>query len=246
MKKFGLIGSPVEHSFSPQYFKKKFANQGINDVSYTAYALPKIDQLPELIAKEKLAGFNVTLPHKQAIIPFLQECSTEAIQMNAANVVKIKDGKLIGYNTDIIGFTNSLCPLLPGGNLKALVLGNGGSSKMVQFTLRKLGIPFVVVSRKPHPFQLGYQDLTADILAEHALIINTTPVGQSPNIEECPLPSFEGIGQNHLVYDLIYNPLETTLLRMAKQQNATIKNGLEMLEIQAEESWRIWTEGEFL
>lgn len=241
MKKFGLIGFPVEHSFSPQYFKKKFDKEGINDVNYTTYSLPKINQFSELIAKEKLDGFNVTLPHKQAIIPFLHQCSTEAIQMNSVNVVKIIDGKLIGYNTDIIGFTHSLCPLLPNGIFKALILGDGGSSKMVQFTLRKLGISFTVVSRKPNSFQFSYQDLEKNILADHQLIINTTPVGQYPNIENSPLPTLDGIGQNHLVYDLVYNPLETELLKMAKQQNATTKNGLEMLEIQAEESWKIWS-----
>jgi shikimate dehydrogenase len=237
---YGLIGHPLEHSFSPEYFKNKFQKEQIDGANYMPFPIEKISLVKTTVAENNLSGFNVTIPFKQQIIHYLDQVEIVALEMNSVNVVKIVNGKWYGYNTDIIGFSDTIAPLLPNQKTKALILGTGGSSRMVQYALRKMGVSFSVVSRNPHRFQLAYQDLTSDILSDHQIIINTTPVGQYPHTEACPLTSFEGIGKNHLVYDLIYNPLETTLLKMAKRQNATIKNGLEMLQIQAEESWRIW------
>jgi shikimate dehydrogenase len=237
---FGLIGHPLEHSFSPEYFKKKFEKEQIYGVNYLLLPLEKISLVKKIATEKNLSGFNVTIPFKQEIIHYLDHAEKIALEMNSVNVVKIVKGKWYGYNTDIIGFSDTIAPLLPSQKANALILGTGGSSRMVQYALRKMGVSFSIVSRNPKNSQLSYQDLTKKVLENHKVIINTTPLGMFPDIQGCPLEIMEGIGSEHLVYDLIYNPLDSTLLKRAKEKGATIQNGLSMLHIQAEKSWEIW------
>lgn len=237
---FGLIGHPLEHSFSPEYFKNKFEKEQIHGVHYVPLPIEKISLVKKIAAEKNLSGFNVTIPFKQEIIHYLDQVEKVAIEMNSVNVVKIIKGKWYGYNTDIIGFTDTIAPLILNQKVKALILGTGGSSRMAQYALRNMGLSFSVVSRNPKNFQLSYQDLTKKVLESHRIIINTTPLGMFPHIQGCPLEIMEGMGSEHLVYDLIYNPLESTFLKKAKKKGAIIQNGLSMLHIQAEKSWEIW------
>lgn len=239
--KYGIIGYPLTHSFSPAYFRKKFAGMDI-DATYDAFPLADISELPGLIEKQPtLVGLNVTIPYKEAVMPFLREMNEVAASIGAANCLAIKGGYIKGYNTDAEGFEKSLVPLLKAEHKRALVLGTGGSSKAVAYVLTQLRIPFTRVSTKEGPGLLTYGELTAEILAQHKLIINTTPVGMYPNTEaELPLP-LESVGPQHLFYDLIYNPEETTFLAAGRQHGAVTKNGFEMLVLQAEASWAIWS-----
>ncbi|MDE5807729.1 MAG: shikimate dehydrogenase, partial [Muribaculaceae bacterium] len=243
-RKFGLIGFPLGHSFSEVFFTEKFTREGI-DASYSLYPLGNINQLNQLmIATPELSGFNVTIPYKEKVIAFLDEVSKEAKEIGAVNVVKIteKKGKKIlsGYNTDYIGFSESLSPLLPPGILNALVLGTGGASKAIAFALKKLGIKPILVSRRPEEGEIGYEDLMDDIIAKNLLIVNTTPLGMFPNIESCPPIPYHLLTEQHICYDLVYNPEMTKFMIKSKKQGATVKNGLEMLHRQAEEAWKIW------
>jgi shikimate dehydrogenase len=246
MIKLGLIGYPLGHSFSKNYYLTKFEKENIDNVHYDTYAIEHIDQFPKIFDQDQtFRGFNVTLPHKQAVIPYLDELSEEASVMKAVNCITIsyKDGKsfLKGYNTDAYGFQKSLEPLLLPNHSQALVLGNGGAAKAVFHSLDQLGIPYKIVSRNKDTGDLTYEDLDEKLISEHSLIINCSPVGTYPNMDSCPNIPYNGIGKNHLLYDLIYNPEETLFLKKGKERGAVIKNGYEMLLLQAEKNWEIWS-----
>lgn len=245
MKTYGLIGYPLGHSFSQSYFTTKFKEEKI-DARYLNFPIPSIDEFEGLIKQHPyIAGFNVTIPYKKQILCFLSELDQEAANIGAVNVVKViwkgKKQILKGYNSDVIGFLGSLQPLLKQHHTKALILGSGGASKAVAYGLSKSGITFRFVSRAPKgTAQVSYESITPEILSEYKLIINTTPLGMSPNIDECPDIPYEAVTPNHLFYDLIYNPEETLFMKKAAEKGATIKNGLEMLHLQAEAAWEIW------
>lgn len=242
MRLFGLVGYPLSHSFSQSFFTKKFSSIGMEEsLMYENFSIPDIEELPDLlIRKIHLNGFNVTIPYKKQIIPFLHQLSPEVAEIGACNCVRILNKKLIGYNTDIVGFENSLKPFLQKHHTHALILGTGGAAAAVEFVLRKLNIAFLNVSRTASENALQYDALNESILSSHTLIINTSPVGQYPTIDECPNIPYEYIGPQHHLYDLIYNPTETLFLQKGKAKGATVQNGYEMLVLQAEESWRIW------
>ena len=240
MKKYVLIGFPLSHSFSPAYFKKKFEDLGIEDCEYKAYPIPHIIEVQKLL-DEHVLGFNVTIPYKQDIIDFLKEMDPCAAEIGAVNCVRNIDGHLYGYNTDEYGFRMSLLELIGDSfDGEALVLGTGGAAKAVFYVLKELGIPYNIVSRKQDC--LNYEQLTPEIIDRYKLIINSTPVGMHPHNDECPHIPYEGISENHYLYDLIYNPAETLFLRYGKERGAKIKNGADMLILQAEKSWEIWNQ----
>jgi len=238
-KTYGLIGKTLKHSFSPKYFAEKFEREQIENSIYKIFELKEIEAFKKLVNETDLAGLNVTIPYKKAVIPFLHELSDVVKEFQAVNCIQFKNNKLIGHNTDVIGFEKSIKPLLKPQHQKALILGTGGAAQAVAFVLRKLNIAYQFVSTQKSCEYLKY-NIASFHLADFPLIINTTPLGMFPNINESPFDELIGVGQRHLVYDLIYNPAETKLLQLAKQQGAKIKNGQEMLEIQAEESWLIW------
>lgn len=243
-KVFGLIGAAVSHSFSKSYFDEKFFREGLRDYHYELFPLTNIKEIEKLLKDTKgLSGLNVTIPYKEQVIKYLDEVDGFAKKIGAVNVIKIKDGKLKGFNTDSDAFFETVEKWLPKDkNLKALILGTGGSSKAVQEALKKLNVGYKLVSREKKKGDLTYEDLEKNpsIIEESLLIINTTPLGMSPNTETMPPIDFEQISPNHYVYDLIYNPARTMFLQKAEMCNAKIKNGLEMLHIQAEKSWMIW------
>ena len=237
---YGLIGKKLDYSFSPAYFNKKFEKEGLSSCRYELFPLDEIQDFLALVQARDLDGLNVTIPYKQAIIPFLGELSEDAKAIGAVNCIAFKGNRLIGHNTDVVGFERSLTPLLRGQTSQsALVFGTGGASNAITFVLNKLNIPYKLVSRNPKTNAIGYAKAEKQ-LRDYSLIINTTPVGTYPNMQDCPLNSLEGVGKNHLVYDLIYNPAITSLLEQSSALGARTKNGQEMLEIQAEESWKIW------
>lgn len=237
---YGLIGYPLSHSFSPGYFKGKFAKAEI-DAVYRLFPLANIKELPKLLAEHSsLSGLNVTIPYKEQVIPFLDDIDNAAKTIAAVNCIKISNGKLKGYNTDVIGFEQSLAPLLQPQHTKALVLGTGGAAKAVAYVLDKLNIDYKLVSSSGKTGTVAYEDISAATVDEHTLIINTTPLGMHPNIDACPDIPYSALGETHLLYDLIYNPEETLFLKRGKAQGATTKNGYEMLVLQAEASWDIW------
>lgn len=240
MRSFGLIGKNLAHSFSPDYFKTKFEREKIRDAHYRLFELQSIDAFPRLLKTEKnLAGLNVTIPYKTEIIPFLDEMDEEAMAIGAVNTIQINEGRTRGFNTDYIGFKNTLSALLDlSKNNKALILGTGGASKAVAHALKKMAIPYSFVSRRNGDYL--YSDLNEEILIKHTIIINTSPLGTYPNVMEFPPIPIAFLGKTHLVYDLVYNPQESRLLSLAKQQGARIENGYAMLKIQAEEAWKIW------
>jgi shikimate dehydrogenase len=243
-KVFGLIGATVSHSFSKSYFDEKFFREGLRDYRYELFPLTNIQEIETLLKDTKgLTGLNVTIPYKEQVIKYLDEVDGFAKKIGAVNVIKIKDGKLKGFNTDSDAFHETLEKWLPKDNtFKALVLGTGGSSKAVQEALKKLNISYQLISRDARKGILSYDDLAKNpsLLEESKLIINTTPLGMSQNTEAVPPIDFENIGTDHFVYDLIYNPARTLFLQKAEIRGATIKNGLEMLHVQAEKSWTIW------
>jgi shikimate dehydrogenase len=242
MRRFGLIGFPLEHSFSKKYFTDKFINEGIQDCSYELFPIESIQGLVEILKQQPdLVGLNITIPYKQEIMRRLNSVERIPDGLYACNCIKIVDGKLLGYNTDIVGFEKSLIPLLKTHHKKALILGNGGATHAIVYVLKKLGIDFYVVSRALHQGSTyTYEDLNESIINDHLLIINTTPLGMFPKNQEAPEIPYPFLTPQHLCYDLIYNPETTLFLTKAASMGAIIKNGLEMLEIQAEESWRIW------
>ena len=236
MRTFGLIGKSLEHSFSSQYFNEKFFKEGITDTQYLNFELKDISEFTELIKTHKLSGLNITIPYKESIIPFLDELNEEAKEMGAVNTIQFRNGKTIGHNTDHIGFTNSIKPLLEERN-KAIILGDGGAAKAIKYALKKFNIEYKTINRNT---SFDYLDITKQITGYYTIIINTTPVGSYPNINNFPKIPYEYLNQNYLLFDLIYNPNETKFLAYGKAKNAQTKNGLEMLQLQAEESWNIW------
>ncbi len=246
---YGIIGFPLKTTFSPTYFNNKFATENI-DAIYKANPIINIEEFPQLIKNNpNLKGLSVTIPYKETVIKYLDTIGANAAKIGAVNCIKIKNGKTTGYNTDVIGFELSLKPLLKAQHNKALVLGNGGAAKAVKFVLNKLGIAITTVSRnKNKTFQnkeietINYEELTENIINEHLLIINTTPLGMYPDVDSFPAIPYNVIGNNHLLYDLIYKPEITTFLAKGKQCNAIIKNGYEMLLLQADAAWKIWTQ----
>ena len=244
MRRFGLIGYPLSHSFSQQFFTEKFLQLHITDCIYENFPLKKIDELlPVLKQHPDLAGLNVTIPYKEQVIPFLSQQSDVVSKTGACNCIRIENGKLSGHNTDVIGFENSLLEKLRSYHRKALVLGTGGAAKAVHFVLDKLGIEYKDVSRTASGSVITYQQINMSIIKEHLLIINTSPVGMYPNTEEYPLLPYSALTSQHYLFDLIYNPAKTQFLQKGEERGAAIKNGLDMLVIQAEESWRIWNKG---
>jgi len=238
--RFGLIGYPLTHSFSPAYFQKKFADEGV-DAVYDLYPLSDINEVTALLRDVKeLRGLNVTIPYKETVMPFLDEVDAVAATIGAVNSIDIRDGKTRGHNTDVIGFRESLQPLLAPHHTHALILGTGGASKAVKYVLEQMGIAYKMVSRNKGKGQLTYEDITEDTIAEHTLIINTTPVGMSPDINALPPLPYNVLTPHHLLYDLIYNPAETQFLAQGKQHGAITQNGLEMLQLQADAAWGIW------
>jgi shikimate dehydrogenase len=242
MKTFGLIGYPLSHSFSKKYFTAKFEKENITGCQYELFELKDIQELPLLIEETPgLRGLNVTIPYKQEVKQFLDSLDSSAEKVGAVNVVKINDDKtLTGYNSDYYGFRQSLENWLPRLDFKALVLGTGGSSKAVTSALVDLNIPFRKVSRNAGGGLTTYQDLDESLLKTHKLIINTTPLGMSPNTDAAPPIRYEWLDSENYLYDLIYNPEETKFMMLGKARGAQVKNGLEMLHLQAEKSWEIW------
>jgi len=245
MRLFGLIGYPLGHSFSKKYFTEKFQLEGI-DARYDLYELKSLSEITELKKLENLCGLNVTIPYKQQIIPFLDEMDETAAEIGAVNVIKfIRDLnglKLKGYNSDAVGFLQSIRPYLKPHHTKALILGTGGASKAFDYTLRKLGIETKFVSRTPGEGQLSYGELTETVLSEYHIILNASPVGTFPNINHCPEIPYQYLTSRHLLFDAVYNPAETLFLQKGKVQGAAVLNGEGMLTGQAEAAWKIWNE----
>lgn len=249
MDTYGLIGWPLGHSFSASFFAEKFRNEGL-DAQYLNFEMEHVEEgLPELIASTPtLRGLNVTIPHKQAVIPLLDEIAPEARAIGAVNVIRIcrrRNGKALlkGYNTDVIGFTISIMPLLRETHKRALVLGTGGASKAVVYGLESLGVATTYVSRTPAKGRLTYADLTPEVLKDFTVIVNCSPVGMFPHVDECPQLPYEALTPEHLLYDLVYNPAETLFLKRGAEQGAATKNGLDMLHLQALAGWDLWHNG---
>ena len=247
MRKFGLIGYPLSHSFSKGYFADKFQQLQITDARYDNYPIPSIDAFEKLWEQDTaLIGLNVTIPYKKEVIPFLHQPSSVVTEINACNCIRKFNGTLYGYNTDVIGFQKSLQPFLKPHHTNALILGTGGAAAAVEWVMRNLKIQYKLVSRSKSTTEksnfslVSYSELTPEIITAHTLIINTSPLGMYPNVNDAPDIPYEAISSKHHLFDLIYNPSETLFLQKGAAQGATIQNGLEMLHIQAEESWNIW------
>ena len=260
MKQYGLIGFPLSHSFSKKYFAEKFKTENITDAHYDVYPLEHIKDLQDLLdLNPDLCGLNVTVPHKIGVLKYLDWIEADAKNAGAVNCIRIHkespilaafsgevgvkdhDFRLEGFNTDLYGFEMSLRPLLHYHHDEALVLGDGGAARAVKCVLENLGINYKIVTRKAHANNLLFKDLKPHHIAQHKIIINTTPLGTAPNINECPPIPYEHITDKHLLYDLVYNPEKTLFLQKGEEKGATIKNGYEMLLLQAEKSWEIWT-----
>ncbi len=245
-KMYALVGKNISYSFSKGYFTNKFKELGLETSEYVNFDIQSIEELSAKIKENEttLRGMNVTIPYKLDVFNYLDKIDKKARKIGAVNTIKIsKKGKLIGFNTDVYGFKKSLKPLLKEHHQKALILGTGGASKAVAYVLKKLDIKYKFVSRSPKgKKQISYNELTKEVVQSHHLIINCTPLGTHPNINDCPDIPYQFISKEHLLFDLIYNPEETTFLRKGKENNAVIKNGLEMLEQQAEKAWRIWND----
>ena len=242
-KKFGLIGKKLTHSFSKGYFANKFKKAKLG-YEYLNFELEDISKFPQLLEGDhKISGFNVTIPYKEEIIPYLDEVSKKAREIGAVNTIAIRDGKLIGYNTDVYGFENSLAKTMSWKELNhALILGTGGASKAIQYVLGDLGITYDLISRNKSDQTLSYDDLDRQLLKRTQLIVNTTPLGMYPYIDDAPNIPYQFLSPEHLLYDLIYNPEKTLFLKMGEEKGAMIKNGFDMLVLQADRSWQIWNE----
>lgn len=241
MEQYGLIGYPLGHSFSRRFFNEEFFPEHGIEAEYLNFEIPEADGLLEVVRTHPLLrGLNCTIPHKQAIIPLLDEISPEAREIGAVNVIRIRDGRLKGFNSDIIGFMDSLRPLLRPHHRRALVLGSGGASKAVWAGLRRLGLEPTQVSRKAGDGALSYEMLTPEVMAEHTVVVNCSPVGMFPRVDKCPAIPYELLSERHLLYDLVYNPLDTLFMQRGRERGATVKNGLEMLRLQALASWTFW------
>ena len=243
MNRFGLIGYPLGHSFSQQYFNNKFKTENLNDCFFELFPIENVDSFPELLQAHKdLKGLAVTIPYKQTIINFLTSIDEAASEIGAVNCIKISSQKIIGFNTDVIGFENSIKPILKPHYKKALILGTGGGSKAVQYVFKKLGIEFLLVSRSKNQQHIQYQDINELICADYNIIVNATPVGMTPNNDKCPEIPYHFLSEKHLLFDLIYNPAETLFLQKGREAGAQTKNGHEMLITQAEANWKIWNQ----
>ena len=249
MDKYGLIGYPLGHSFSMNYFNQKFSDEGIN-AKYLNFEIASIDELLEVLsANPELKGLNVTIPYKERVIPFLDSITPEARAIGAVNVIRVtRDGtkiRLKGYNSDVIGFTKSIEPMLDKKwHKKALILGTGGASKAINYGLKNLGLEPVFVSRYQRPGTIQYQDITAEVVKEYNVIVNCTPLGMYPHVDACPQLPYEAMDQHTILYDLIYNPDETLFMRRGAEHRVDVKNGLEMLLLQAFASWNMWHDKE--
>lgn len=247
MRTFGLIGFPLSASFSKQFFADKFKAEGIKDCKYELHPVPQAKDMLDLIeADPLLCGLNVTIPHKVSVMPFMTELDDAAEKIGAVNCISIDQSgdkpRLKGYNTDVYGFEESLKPLLKAHHKKALIFGDGGAAMAVKYVFNKLQIPFISVVRNAHPNAVLYSSVTKDVLEEYTILVNTTPLGMFPNVDSFPPIPYQHLSEQHLAYDLVYNPEETQFLAKAKAQGAAIKNGLEMLHLQAERSWNIWND----
>ena len=242
MKRFGLIGKKLGHSFSAKYFAEKFEREGLLECDYSLYELPEIERVKEFMLTPDLVGFNVTIPYKQQIIPYLDALDAQAREVGAVNCVKIeRDGRRVGYNTDVDGIRLSLDKLLGEEKVSAaLVLGTGGASQAVQYVLRERGISYKVVSREKGKADLAYGDLTQDVMATHRLIINASPVGMYPACENCSNIPYAMLSGSHFLFDLVYNPFTTRFMELGAEQGAATLSGIDMLYAQAESAWRIW------
>lgn len=244
MDKYGLIGYPLGHSFSQSYFNEKFQNENI-DALYENFEIPSIENFPEIIeTNPNLRGLNVTIPYKEKVISYLDVISPEAREIGAVNVIKVepkgKNAYLTGYNSDVIGFTRSIEPLIEKYHKKALILGTGGASKAINYGLKSLGLETVFVSRYRKPDTICYEDITPKVIKEYNVIVNCTPLGMFPHTDECPNLPYEAMNTQTLLYDLIYNPDTTMFMQKGAEHGATVKNGLEMLLLQAFASWEFW------
>jgi len=240
MRQFGLIGYPLSHSFSKNYFSQKFIDEGIADCNYELYPIKSIDELPALLKSvPDLNGINVTIPYKEAVLPFLNEVSRAVKEIGACNCIRVQDGHLTGFNTDVTGFEQTILPLLQPHHQKALILGTGGASKAVAWVFSKLGIGYTFVSREAKKGHFTYDELDG-LIDQYQIIVNTTPLGMQPNINQKPSLPYKNLNSQYLCYDLIYNPAKTAFLQQAELYGAVIMNGSAMLQIQAEESWKIW------
>lgn len=244
MDKYGLIGYPLGHSFSKDYFNEKFDNENI-DAQYINFEIPSIENLAEVIdSNPELKGLNVTIPYKEKVISYLDYISPEARAIGAVNVIRIvhkgKNTSLRGYNSDVIGFTKSIEPLLDKNHKRALILGTGGASKAVDYGLKSLGLETVLVSRFKRPGTIQYESITPEVIKEYNVIVNCTPVGMYPKVDQCPTLPYGAMDRHTLLYDLIYNPDTTLFMQKGKEHGATVKNGLEMLLLQAFASWEFW------
>ncbi len=239
----GLIGYPLSHSFSRKYFSEKFARKGLAGYSYENFPLKEIGEFPNLLRdRPDLRGLNVTIPYKQSVIEYLDQLDPEAAAIEAVNTIVVKNQSLKGYNTDIYGFQESLSRFIPEDFTSgALVLGTGGAAKAVCYALTQLDIPYVAVSRTVSEFAIPYDQITTDLMSKHKLIVNTTPLGMHPHVDMAPDIPYHNVEPGYFLYDLIYNPQKTLFLARGQQRGAEVKNGLEMLELQAEKSWAIWT-----
>ena len=247
MDKYGLIGYPLGHSFSISYFNDKFSDEGI-DAKYENFEIQSIDQLQEVLdTNPNLRGLNVTIPYKEKVIEYLDNITPEAQAIGAVNVIRVshegKKTKLKGYNSDVIGFTKSIEPMLDSNwHKKALILGTGGASKAINFGLKSLGLETVFVSRYQRPGTIQYESITPEVIHEYNVIVNCTPLGMYPHTEECPMLPYEAMDYHTILYDLIYNPDETLFMKKGRERGAEVKNGLEMLLLQAFASWEFWHE----
>jgi shikimate dehydrogenase len=263
MKKYGLIGYPLSHSFSKKYFTEKFEAENIHNSSYELYPLSDINQLEDLLKQEpELCGINVTVPYKVTVLPLLDSMSEYAREIGAVNCIRVsqmspvtaafsgevgiegKEYMVEGFNTDAYGFEMSLKPLLKSRHTSALILGDGGAARAVKYILRTLNISYKSVTRKPADRHITFNELTPELVANHLLIINTTPLGTAPNIDECPDIPYEALTEDHLLFDMVYNPEQTLFLKKGAERGAVTKNGYEMLILQAEKSWEIWNSKE--
>jgi shikimate dehydrogenase len=245
MRTFGIIGFPLSHSFSQRYFTQKFEDEGIVDAVFKNYAIKDIDELENVLeAESTLQGLAVTIPYKRAVMPFLNTATEAVQQTGACNCIRIKDKRLIGYNTDVIGFEESFKTQLQPHHTKALVLGSGGAAAAVEYVLRKLQIEYLIVSRRALPEKniIDYKVINTALLSQYNIIINCTPLGTYPNMEEAPELPYQLLTPQHYLFDLVYNPPLTKFLALGQAQGATIQNGYDMLTIQAEHNWRIWNE----
>ncbi len=241
--KFGLLGKNISYSFSRKYFSVKFEKLGLKDYKYGNFDIPEIEEFPFLLyhREHEYRGINVTIPYKEAVMRYLDAIDEDAKKIGAVNTIKVTDdNKLVGYNTDYYGFQKSIEPFIKEHHKNALILGTGGASKAIAYALKKMNIDYKFVSRKVDENMFLYSALNEEILEKHTIVVNCTPIGTHPNVDECPNIPFQFITNKHLFFDLIYNPEETKFLIEAKKRGATIKNGYEMLELQAEKSWEIW------